>query len=140
MRADYTWLMCVIVLMVFGLSGAIAEDRIAKSIGSYRYPLDVAGNRMLLAFESNWPIDRPAQFKRLVFYVHGSGHREVEHNQSLREALGVASRRDTLLFLPQFLKDKDRAFHKLPDNVLSWAARWQWGDLSSGAHRISSFE
>src|SRR5262245_26686163 len=127
--------LCVVALACCEQSAsALAEDNIAKIIGSHRYPLEVSGTRMQLAYESNWPTDRPAQFKKLVFYVHGSGHREVKHNESLRKALGVADQRDTLLFLPQFLKDKDRTFHRLPDDVLSWGAHWQWGDLSSGTH------
>jgi pimeloyl-ACP methyl ester carboxylesterase len=115
------------------------DTRIVASIGSNTLPMDVSGTRVLLPFESNRPIDRAAAVTRLVVYIHGS-HRQVKLSQAVVASLGVSDRSDTLLFQPQFLKDRDRAPHHLPANMLTWAAHWEWGDLSLDAPRISSFE
>lgn len=80
--------------------------------------MDVSGTRVLLPFESNQPIDRPGAVTRLVVYIHGSG-RQVKLGEAAREAIGVSGRADTLLFLPQFLKDRDREPHHLPAGVLT---------------------
>ena len=118
-----------------------AADEVVSSIGARRFPLEVSGRQLFLPFEANGPIDEAARFSRLVIYIHG-GHRQVKLDRALLGALGLTERPDTLMIIPQFLKDRDRTPHKLPDEVLSWAAHWEWGDLSSpsGMGRISSFE
>jgi pimeloyl-ACP methyl ester carboxylesterase len=115
------------------------REEVVSSIGAYAYPLDVAGTRMLLPFASNQPVDRAAPVRELVLTIHGM-HRHVNLTRSQWQSLSVAGRPDTLVFLPQFLKDRDRAAHGLTDDVLSWRGSWQWGDQSSGPRPISSFE
>jgi pimeloyl-ACP methyl ester carboxylesterase len=116
---------------------ASTSDDVVSHIGSEAFALNLSGSRMLLPYESNHPIDRPAQFSELIILIHGL-HREVKLGRALRDALGV-DRPDALVLAPQFLKDRDRAAYQLPDNVLSWQANWAWGDPSSGPRSVSSF-
>lgn len=136
----FTTLLCAGLLAMCMPGTADAQENIVKSIGTGRYGLELPDGRPVLRYESNRPIDRAGPVTRLVIHVHGSGEREVKLSREMHAALGVAARRDTLFFQPQFLKDRDLGPHKLPPETLSWAANWQWGDLSVGQPRISSFE
>jgi pimeloyl-ACP methyl ester carboxylesterase len=138
-RASLAVLAVVATFAAAAPAPASTSDDVVSNIGRDAFALNVSGSRMLLPFESNHPIDRPAPFSELIVLIHGL-HREVKLGRGLQDALGVVDRPDTLVFVPQFLKDRDRAAYQLPDQVLSWQANWQWGDPSSGPRQISSFE
>src|SRR5215468_11091424 len=48
------------------------EEEIVKSVAAGRFALEVSGQHLYVPFDSNRPIDLPAAFTRLVFYIHGS--------------------------------------------------------------------
>ena len=123
----------------FGRSERQRSDDVVRHIGSNMWPVNVGGSQMLLPYELNHAVDHPANFTRLVVLIHGM-HRKVTLARGVQDALGVVNRPDTLLFIPQFLNDRDHAAHKLPDDMLFWRDSWKWGDPSSGAKRIGSFE
>jgi hypothetical protein len=134
-------LLYVIAWIALGSSGVRSQATdVVGSIGHYRFPIDASGNQLFLPFEASLPIDRPGKFSKLVIYVHGSA-RGVKLSASMQALLSAPNKSATLLLMPQFLKDRDRAPHKLPDNVPTWANKWEWGDLSSPAagQRISAF-
>jgi hypothetical protein len=137
-RPSLALLTAIAVIAMVAPAPASTPDVVVSSIGRDAFALNVSGSRMLLPFESNHPIDRPAQFDQLTILIHGL-HREVKLGRALQDALGV-SRPDTLVLAPQFLRDVDHAAYQLPDNVPSWQSTWQWGDQSSGPRQISSFE